>query len=390
MYLFALFLVLYEFTTYSANDMIMPGMLQVVNYFHASEYYVAQSLTLYILGNCVCLLIAGFLSERYGKRYTILLGNLLFLLFSIIIIFSMNIHQFMLWRFLQGAGLAIIAIGYALIHEHFSDKAAIKLIALMANISLLAPLIGPALGSLIMSFLSWEYIFALSAVLGAIKLVGLYRFTPKDHLPKSTIAITQIIKQYVCIIKNKEFFQGMLCSAFIVMPILIWIGQAPNLILYKLHLNYTHYVIYQLISIGGLSASSILMQHIAGKYRMYSIVKVGSFFVLIGLMLTLLGSTHIEVIAIGLLIYALGMGLANGCIWRLIMTIKGYSHSMLATMLGFMQTLFFTIGITVSNEFISHYKFSLYSFTSSLCLFGFLGFIFITKYISAYRDREWN
>lgn len=75
MYLFAIFFVLYEFTTYSANDMIMPGMIQVVNYFHVTKYYVAQSFSFYLLGNCAFILIAGFLSQIYGKRRIIIWGE---------------------------------------------------------------------------------------------------------------------------------------------------------------------------------------------------------------------------------------------------------------------------------------------------------------------------
>src|SRR3990167_8997536 len=120
MYLFALFLVLYEFTTYAANDMIMPGMIDVVHYFRTQTFYVAYSMNAYILGQTVFILMAGFLSERYGKRRILLSGNFLFLLFTVVIIFSQNIHQFVLWRFLQGTGLAIIAIGYALIHQNFN------------------------------------------------------------------------------------------------------------------------------------------------------------------------------------------------------------------------------------------------------------------------------
>jgi hypothetical protein len=79
--------------------------------------------------------------------------------------------------------------------------------------------------------------------------------------------------------------------------------------------------------------------------------------------------------ASGIFVYALGMGLANGCLWRLLMTIKGYSHAMLASMLGFMQTLLLFIGVTVLNEIISYYQFSLWSFTSSMFIFGFIGFL---------------
>ncbi len=56
--LFAGFLVLYEFLTYIANDIIMPAMLDVVHSFNASESMVASSLTVYILGGASLQLIS--------------------------------------------------------------------------------------------------------------------------------------------------------------------------------------------------------------------------------------------------------------------------------------------------------------------------------------------
>lgn len=389
MYLFALFLVLYEFTTYVANDMIMPGMIDVVHYFHAQAYYVAYSMNAYILGQCAFILIAGFLSERYGKRLILLWGNFLFLLFTILIIFSQTIHQFVLYRFLQGLGLSIIAIGYALIHQNFNDKDAIKLIALMGNISILAPLVGPAIGSIIVNYWSWPYVFIVTAVCALITLGGLYFFIPKEPVTKPTLNFSQVIRQYGCILINKEFFLGAMSASTIIMPLLIWISQAPNLILDKLQLNYFHYAIYQLISIGGLSLSSILMQFIAGKYSLYSIVKVSNSLIIVGLLIGLIGTHSIEWITSGLFIYALGMGLANGCIWRIVVTIKPFSHTTLSSMLVFVQALMFVIGIALTNEFMSHHHFELWSFSSTNFLFGLIGFILLSIYISAYRGREW-
>ncbi len=390
MYLFALFFVLYEFTTYASNDMIMPGMIQVVRDFNAPEYFVALSVSLYILGNCVFLIMAGFLAERYGKRKIILLGNLLFLIFTLLILFSQNIHQFMVWRLIQGGGLAVIAIGYALIHEKFNDKSAIKLVALMANVSMLAPMIGPAIGSLMMSYFSWQAIFILCAALSTFTLLGLYQFTPQDRVNQSTLTFFSVIKQYGKIISNKEFYKGMACSVLIITPLLIWISQAPNLILFKLNLSFKYYVIYQLISIGGLTLSSILMQFIAGNFRLYSIVRMGALFVLIGVIIVLFNKNNMDVIVMGMFITSLGEGLANGCLWRLILTIPGYSHAMLSATFGFMQALLFAIGIEVMNRFISHHHFELWSFAYSVFLFGTLGFLLLLNYISAYKNRGWN
>ncbi|HVT63039.1 MAG TPA: multidrug transporter MdfA, partial [Legionellaceae bacterium] len=61
--LFAVFLVLYEFLTYIANDMIMPGMLSVVHTFQADESNVATSLTAYVLGGASLQLFLGPLSD---------------------------------------------------------------------------------------------------------------------------------------------------------------------------------------------------------------------------------------------------------------------------------------------------------------------------------------
>lgn len=76
---FALFLVLYEFLTYIANDMIMPAMIQVVHSFKASEIFIASSLSLYVLGGASLQIFLGPISDRFGRRPVMLLGAAFFL-----------------------------------------------------------------------------------------------------------------------------------------------------------------------------------------------------------------------------------------------------------------------------------------------------------------------
>ncbi|NDH67476.1 MAG: MFS transporter [Gammaproteobacteria bacterium] len=66
--LFAAYLVFYEFLVYIANDMIMPGMLTVVQDFHADESRIATSLTAYILGGASLQLLLGPISDRFGRQ----------------------------------------------------------------------------------------------------------------------------------------------------------------------------------------------------------------------------------------------------------------------------------------------------------------------------------
>ena len=120
--IFACFLVLYEFLTYIANDMIMPGMLGVVKSFNAPEAMVATSLTVYILGGASLQILLGPISDTYGRRPMMLLGAFLFLIFTLLIACSHSMEQFMVARFFQGMGLCFIGVvGYATIQEIFAD-----------------------------------------------------------------------------------------------------------------------------------------------------------------------------------------------------------------------------------------------------------------------------
>ena len=102
---FALFLVLFEFSTYISNDMIMPAMLAVTQSFHVSATEVPTAMTAFILGGACWQLILGPMSDRFGRRPLMLSGAALFVLCSIAITIASSMHQVMLGRFLQGAGL---------------------------------------------------------------------------------------------------------------------------------------------------------------------------------------------------------------------------------------------------------------------------------------------
>lgn len=390
LYLFAIFFVLYEFNTYSANDMIMPGMIEVVNEFHAPLNYVAASLSLYLLGECVIQLWLGPLAERYGKRQIILLGNLSFIIFTILIATSGTISQFMLGRWLQGSGMAFIAMGYAIIHEKFDDKSAVKIIAIMANVTILAPLIGPLIGGLIVSYASWHYIFVLTGVLGFITLCGLYRYTPNSTTQIKKLELKPVLKHYLEIAKSKNYALGVACTLMGAMPLLIWIGLAPNLILHHLHLSYKSYIIYQIIALGGLAVSSILVQFLAGRWQFHQLIRRGCYLAFAGVVFSFIFHSSIELIAVGLFFYSVGLGFTNGSIIRIIMSNTNLSQSMAASLMTFTQTLFFAIGIQLSDELCKQFDYSGLSFTLCCLISSIVSMVLTRKFATRMIQREWQ
>ena len=69
--------------------------------------------------------------------------------------------------------------GYAAIQESLEEAVCIKITALMANVALIAPLLGPLVGAAWVHILPWEMMFLRLAVLAAISFFGLQRAMPE-------------------------------------------------------------------------------------------------------------------------------------------------------------------------------------------------------------------
>jgi Arabinose efflux permease len=178
--LFPLCLVLYEFSTYIGNDMIQPGMLAVVEQFNAGNEWVPTSMTAYMAGGMFLQWLLGPLSDRIGRRPVMLTGVVWFIVTCLATLLVHNIEQFIFLRFLQGVSLCFIgAVGYAAIQESFDEATCIKITALMANVALIAPLLGPLVGAAWVHVAPWEGMFVLFALLSVVAFGGLFRAMPK-------------------------------------------------------------------------------------------------------------------------------------------------------------------------------------------------------------------
>jgi DHA1 family multidrug/chloramphenicol efflux transport protein-like MFS transporter len=123
--------------------MIQPGMLAVVEQYQAGIEWVPTSMTAYLAGGMFLQWLLGPLSDRIGRRPVMLTGVVWFVVTCLATLLAQTIEQFTLLRFLQGISLCFIgAVGYAAIQESFEEAVCIKITALMANVALIAPLLG--------------------------------------------------------------------------------------------------------------------------------------------------------------------------------------------------------------------------------------------------------
>lgn len=129
------------------------------------------------------MLLAGSLSDLFGRKRILLIGLGLFGITSIFCAVAPSAAMLILSRGLQGiAGALLVPSSLALIISSFSGKSQAKAIGTWTAWTGVAFVIGPLLGGLLVDLWSWRLIFAIN-VLPIVITVWLMTFLQKEDRP---------------------------------------------------------------------------------------------------------------------------------------------------------------------------------------------------------------
>lgn len=353
--MFPLCLVLFEFATYIGNDMIQPGMLAVVANFNAGEEWVPTSMTAYLAGGMFLQWLLGPLSDRRGRRPVMLAGVSFFIITCLAILFAQNIEQFMVMRFLQGISLCFIgAVGYAAIQESFEESVCIKITAMMANVALIAPLLGPLAGAALIHVAPWQSMFVIFAVLAAIALWGLWKSMPETASRLGEpFSMPSLLRDYKHVLKNRQFLCGALAIGFASLPLLTWIAQSPVILISGESLAAYDYGLLQVPIFGALIIGNVTLARLSGKRTVEYLIKLGAGPMVVGLLIAAVAtlfSAHAYLwMTAGLSLYAFGIGVANAGLYRLTLFSSDMSKGTVSAAMGVISMMIFTLGIELAK-----------------------------------------
>lgn len=390
-WLFPLSLVLFEFASYIAHDMIQPGMLLVTSEFNVGPEWVSSSLTGYLIGGMLLQWLLGPLSDKYGRRPVMLSGVSLFILACALMHWTQNIEQFFILRILQGISLCFIgAVGYAAIQESFEEALAVRITALMANVALLAPLIGPLAGAAFLTVSEWRNMFWLFALLALVAFFGLLRTMPETAGDKRiSINPSSLAKGYLSLVKNRQIMSGSLAIGMVIIPILTWVGLSPVILIQDAGMTRMDYALFQVPVFVGMIAGNLTLSRLAGRLPIEHPVRFGAWPILLGTgfgLLSIIFDRQAYIcLTIGLTLYAFGAGMVNAALYRLTLFSSDAGKGRVAAVLGMVSIAVFTFGIEITKHFYFYggtLYFSLINFVSAL-----LWFVLISAFLRERRRR---
>jgi EmrB/QacA subfamily drug resistance transporter len=143
-------------------------------------------LNAYALTFASLMLLAGSLSDRFGRRSFMLGGIAVFCLGSLICVFAPSVGWVIGGRAVMGVGAAGSEPGTLSVIRHlFPDRRErARALGAWAAVSGLALALGPVLGGVLVSIGGWRDVFWFNLVLGGVLLVATAQFVPNSSDPQ--------------------------------------------------------------------------------------------------------------------------------------------------------------------------------------------------------------
>src|SRR3954452_18376697 len=147
---------------------------------HASLDDVQWVTTGYLLSLALVIPMTGWASERWGARRVWLVSVALFTGGSVLCGLAWSLGSLIVFRVLQGAGGGMIMpVGMIMLAQAAGPQRMGRLMSIVGVPMLLAPVVGPALGGLIVDDFSWRWIFLVNLPVGVAGLLLGWRLLPR-------------------------------------------------------------------------------------------------------------------------------------------------------------------------------------------------------------------
>jgi MFS transporter, DHA1 family, multidrug resistance protein len=189
-----------------------PVMPELVRAFATSPASINATLTVYFAGFAIAQLIAGPLSDGFGRRRTTLWFMAIYLAGSLLAAFAPSVDILIAARLVQGIGAAVgITVARAIVRDQFTGDLAARIMNMVGIILAIAPAMSPALGGFTLGIAGWQAIFHLMVAFGLVSSLIVYLAMAETTVPaRSHASPAGVFRAYRAVLADAEFLSASL------------------------------------------------------------------------------------------------------------------------------------------------------------------------------------
>jgi DHA1 family bicyclomycin/chloramphenicol resistance-like MFS transporter len=265
-----------------AIDMYLPAMLAIANELNTSVPMVQNSLSIYLLGYSLGLILFGPMADKYSRRKLVIFGLTGFFIANILLPFAMNIEQFLSIRFLQAfISSAATVVVPGIIREYYGKDTA-KGLSYVSMIMMVAPMLAPSIGSVLLLAHNWQLIFyvlsaysfvVLSLVIFALPEVN--RVSVQAGNGEQSIKELTFIQRYKIVLSNTKARFYIITSMMVSLAFFGYITAIPFVYLKVFQVSEYWFSVLFAVNVGGLMVAHFINTRLVSRHGSVVMLRSG-------------------------------------------------------------------------------------------------------------------
>ncbi|WP_347556252.1 Bcr/CflA family multidrug efflux MFS transporter [Robbsia sp. KACC 23696] len=249
-------------------DMYLPSLPQMAQSFGVAPAYVQFTLTTFLAGFSVGMLLYGPLSDAYGRRPILTIGILLYTASTLACLLAPTVTSLAMFRFLEalGAGAAAV-LARAIARDSHAPSQAAKVLSFLQIVTSVGPLMAPLIGGQLLHVGGWRAVFAVLLVYGLVCSVLVWKRVPETWPieKRAKSALRQSFRAYGHLLTDKTALAHLLCGGMSYAAMFCYIAGTPFVYIAYYHVAPEHYGFFFAANIVGLVGGNFLNAKLVTK-----------------------------------------------------------------------------------------------------------------------------
>ncbi len=232
----------------------------------------------YLIGFSLGQLLWGIISDRYGRRPSVAIGLVLFIIGSAGCALAPSAPVMIAWRIVQALGAcASVALSRAMVRDLYEGNRGAQMLSTLITVMAIAPLVGPLVGGQIVTLAGWRAIFWTLVGIGLLTMMDLY--TIPETLPmekRSHKPILRSLLGYGTLLRNRRLLGYAGTGGFVYAGTFAYVSGTPSAYISYYHVAPEHYGFLFGLGIIGIMAVNMINSRLVPRYGYDRLLLIGT------------------------------------------------------------------------------------------------------------------
>jgi len=187
-----------------AIDMYLPALPSMAGFFNSNIDAMEASVSVYLIFFALGQLILGALADSINKARLLMVGLITFATASVMIGLATSLTELYFWRSVQAFSGGSSVVVFALIQFFYGNKKSGQIISYVMACVVVAPMIAPMIGSQILVFAGWRWIFYALAAFACVTLAAQVKLLPSSKVTQTQkpLNLNALFSGYKTVLSN--------------------------------------------------------------------------------------------------------------------------------------------------------------------------------------------